>query len=340
MNLIPISKTQAWQETLLNAITDPKELLELLELDMDLLTAAQQAAKLFPLKAPRQFIANIEKGNPDDPLLRQILPLGAELIATPGYTSDPLQEAKSNPLPGLLHKYNGRVLLTLTSVCSINCRYCFRRDFPYADNNPGTKGWEKVVAYIKADTSIKEIILSGGDPLMLNDHTLKQLMQRFIGIKHLKRLRIHTRLPIVLPERITPELILWLQTYPLQTILVTHCNHPNEISAAVSAAIAQLRAANIYLLNQAVLLKGVNDTADIQIKLSEKLFSIGIQPYYLHLLDKVTGSAHFDVNKAQACRIYAVMRQQLSGYLVPRLVYEEAGATAKTPVTHCELCTG
>ncbi len=326
------SKLTAWQKALVQAITDPQELLNSLELDSDWLEAAKSAANVFPLNVPRGFVARMQKGNAHDPLLRQILPLGDELQIVAGYSEDPLQEAKYNPVPGLLHKYQGRVLLTLVGTCAVNCRYCFRRHFPYTDNNPGTEGWERALNYIANHPSIHEVILSGGDPLVANDKTLQAFSDKLNLIPHIKRLRIHSRIPIVLPERITPEFIHWISQLKQKPILVTHCNHPQEINAAVAEAAHLLTKAGVVLLNQTVLLKGVNDAAETLIALSESLFAIGIQPYYLHLLDKVQGAAHFDVDKETAVKLHEELSQNLSGYLVPKLVYEQPGAPAKKPV--------
>jgi EF-P beta-lysylation protein EpmB len=332
-------KINTWQSELVDAVTQPKELLELLHLDMNLLPAAEKAAALFPLKVPRGFIARMEKGNLKDPLLLQVLPIHAELEDIPGYTSDPLQEAQFNPLPGLLHKYHGRVLMTLASACGINCRYCFRRFFPYEDNNPGSVGWQKALDYIEQDTTISEVILSGGDPFMATDHTINTIKEKLATFTHIKRLRIHSRMPIVLPARITPELIDAITSNKLKTILVVHCNHPQEITPEVKAAMQLLSQAGIALLNQSVLLKDVNDDADILVSLSETLFDAGILPYYLHVLDKVQGAAHFDLSHARGTQLHWEVMQRLSGYLVPKLVCEQPGAPAKLPLKPQELYT-
>jgi EF-P beta-lysylation protein EpmB len=329
MTALNSTKTCAWQTALGQAISDPAELLNILELDPNLLDAAKSAAKLFPLKVPRGFVARMQKGNINDPLLKQILPLGAELIETPGFNKDPLQEADVNPIPGLLHKYKGRVLLTFVGTCGINCRYCFRRHFPYGENNPGTEGWERALKYIAEDQTIDEVILSGGDPLVANDKSLRVFSEKLNAIPHIKRLRIHSRMPIVLPERISPEFIQWLRDLKQKPVLVTHSNHPQEINHAVRAAMRLLTEAGVVLLNQAVLLKGVNDNVETLIALSETLFAAGIQPYYLHLLDKVQGSQHFDLAVQHARTLHWELSQRLSGYLVPKLVYEKAGAPAK-----------
>lgn len=318
-----------WQHALSDLITDPAELLTLLRLDPALLPAARLAVKAFPLKVPRGYVARMRKGDPGDPLLRQVLPLGAELEMSAGYVTDPLAEQQANPVPGLLHKYHDRVLVTLTSACAVHCRYCFRRHFPYADNNPGTAGWEKIIAYIGEHPEINEVILSGGDPLAVSDKLLRLFTQKLSKITHIKRFRIHTRLPIVLPERITPELIAWLREMPFQPVLVVHANHAQEIDADVASALASLREANVTLLNQSVLLRGVNDSVDALVALSERLFANGVLPYYLHVLDKVQGAAHFDMPLERARELHAGLTARLSGYLVPKLACEVAGEGAK-----------
>ncbi len=321
-----------WQTALMNAVTDPKELLTLLELDHDLLNAANQAAKQFPLKVTQSFIARMEKKNPNDPLLRQVLPIGAECHDIAGYSSDPLQESRFNPIPGLLHKYHGRVLLTYISSCAINCRYCFRREFPYKKNNPGSAGWDNALEYVARDPSIQEVILSGGDPLVANDTVIKHFVDKLASISHVKRLRIHSRLPIVLPERITIEFVKAFTQSRLKPVMVIHCNHAAEINQEVKQAIRMLADAKVLLLNQSVLLKGVNDTPDILVNLSEALFDAGVQPYYLHALDKVRGTAHFDLERQAAIELHSAITRRLPGYLVPKLVCEQPGAASKSLV--------
>ncbi len=329
-----------WQSALINAITQPEELIKLLELDEAHLEGAKKAHKLFPLKVPRGFLSKIKKGDINDPLLKQILPIATEGDDSAGYTQDPLNEKQANPTPGLLHKYHGRVLLTITPSCSINCRYCFRRHFPYEDNNPGKKGFLENIEYIKNDKTITEVILSGGDPLLLPDESLENLVMQLTDIPHLTRLRIHSRMPIVLPERITDELILILKNSSLKTILVTHSNHPNEIDQKLKNHLEPLALAGVTLLNQAVLLKGVNDSVKTLVELSEKLFDAGILPYYLHLLDKVQGAAHFDTHNAFAKDLYFEIKKLLPGFLVPRLVVEKAGAPTKLDAVLEDYYTG
>lgn len=342
MHIIPrISKDwqqQDWQTAMSNVITDPAELLQVLDLDASLLPAAKLAAQQFSLKVPRCFVARMKQNDPHDPLLQQVLPLGAELDHHPGYSNDPLKENSSNPLPGLLHKYYGRVLLTVAGICGVNCRFCFRRNFAYEENNPGRSGWEKVIEYIAADKTISEVIFSGGDPLIASDKLLKELVTKLAAISHVKILRIHTRMPIVIPMRITQSLIELLTTTHLRPVIVMHCNHPQEIDTYVEQAMQKLRDANITILNQAVLLKGINDRVNVLVELSEKLFNSGILPYYLHLLDRAQGTAHFAVAEFSAQQLMAELMKKLPGYLVPRLVREVAGAGSKMPVPHLESC--
>jgi L-lysine 2,3-aminomutase len=324
-----MSKKYTWQQAFSDLITDPKELFALLELDVALLDGAFAAARSFPLKVPRRFVARMRKGSLQDPLLRQVLPLAVELETSLGYVADPLQEAACNPVPGLLHKYPGRVLVMLTGACAVHCRYCFRRHFPYAENNPGRRGWENIFAYIRQDQTICEVILSGGDPLTVSDALLQSFSDQLQQIPHVKRLRLHTRLPVVLPERVTEELIHWLTQLLFDPVIVIHANHAQEIDAEVKAGLRRLRQAGIPILNQAVLLRGVNDHIEALVSLSETLWSAGVSPYYLHVLDKVQGAAHFDLEPARLLALKQALQRQLPGYLVPRWVYEVAGAESK-----------
>lgn len=324
------NQNASWQAALADLITDPAELLAILSLDLKLLPAAKLATQAFPLRAPRGYVARMRKGDLNDPLLQQILPIGAELVTTSGYTTDPLAEKDANPIPGLLHKYHDRVLITLTSACAVHCRYCFRRHFPYADNNPGTAGWEHMIDYINQHPEINEVILSGGDPLAVNDKLLAKFIDKLAQVKHVKRLRIHSRLPIVLPERITDEFINILTTSRFDIVIVVHANHAQELDDTVAIAIHKLRQAKIHLLNQTVLLRGINDRVETLVNLNERLFAIGILPYYLHVLDKVQGAAHFDLPLEYARDLHAKLTESLSGYLVPKLVCELPGAKSKT----------
>ncbi|MDP1574161.1 MAG: EF-P beta-lysylation protein EpmB [Coxiellaceae bacterium] len=313
---------ETWQQALAHAVTDISELCALLSI-----SPADIATSALPLRAPREFVARMKKGNPFDPLLLQVLPQAIEHQKFPGYSTDPTEESKKNPVPGLLHKYPHRVLLTLTGGCAIHCRYCFRRHFPYENNLPGRDNWEKTLNYIRNDVSIEEVILSGGDPLVLKDHLLAEFIRQLEDIPNLQRLRIHTRLPIVIPQRITDDLVATLSHSRFQTIMVVHSNHPNELDDAVLTALKKLNA--ITLLNQSVLLKNVNDDAMVLSALHKKLFSAGVLPYYLHLLDKVDGSAHFEVPEEKALEIMRELKKMLPGFLVPKLAREVPGMLHK-----------
>lgn len=323
---------QHWQQELAQAAITPLALCETLELNPNQLNKALLKSPTFPLRVPHAFINRMKKGDPRDPLLLQVLPLTDEHLAQPGYSQDPLNEKSSNPIPGLLHKYHGRVLLTLTGACAVHCRYCFRRHFPYKDNQTHSDNRNRILEYICKDSSIKEVILSGGDPLVLKDAQLAELTSQLAQINHVKTLRIHTRLPIVIPNRITADLITALTTTRLKPIIVLHCNHAQEIDQHVEKAINILRRNQITVLNQSVLLKSINDDAETLITLSERLFDADALPYYLHLLDPVSGSAHFDVPEKKAIALIQMMQNRLPGYCVPKLVREIAGAQSKIPV--------
>ncbi|MGD8407700.1 MAG: EF-P beta-lysylation protein EpmB [Thiohalophilus sp.] len=328
----PLWHTDEWQKSLARAIRDPRELLARLELPMDLLPAAQTASQDFPLLVPHAYVARMQPGDPQDPLLRQVLPLGEELQPAPGFVSDPVGDLPAMARPGLLHKYHGRALVITTGACGIHCRYCFRRHFPYSRANPMPSRWQQVRDYLLADDSLEELILSGGDPLSLSDHRLAGLLDAVRDIPHLKRIRLHTRYPIILPERLTPGFAELLQDTPWQVILVIHANHANEIDASVRNGLANLRDSGMTLLNQSVLLRGVNDTETALVELSEALFAAGVLPYYLHQLDPVQGAAHFQVDDHRALALHSALRHRLPGYLVPKLVRERAGEAAKTPL--------
>ena len=321
-----------WQQALADAITDPRELCEILDLDSGLIEAAIAAARGFALRVPRGYVARMRRGDPRDPLLLQVMPLAAELTAANGYGIDPVGDLSSRSAPGLLHKYEGRALLVATGACAVHCRYCFRRHFPYADDSAAQHGWQPALDQLRGDASINEVILSGGDPWSLSDRRLRQLTDALRGLPHVRRLRIHTRYPIVLPERIDAGLLEWLAGVELQKVVVVHANHANEIDPLVARACDQLAAAGATLLNQSVLLAGVNDSAAALAELSEALFAIRVLPYYLHVLDKVQGAAHFDIDEARALELHEELAARLPGYLVPRLVREIPGAAAKTPV--------
>lgn len=322
----------SWQQELATGYRDVAELLGALGLDAEVLpdTVALDAA--FPLRVPRGFVRRMRHGDPRDPLLRQVLPLAVEAEDRPGFVLDPVGDRAAALAPGLIHKYRGRVLLITTGACAIHCRYCFRRHYPYAETAP-RDDWSEALDSIHRDTSVHEVILSGGDPLLLSDGRLAALLGRLAAIPHLRRVRIHTRLPVVLPERLDAGLLDVLTGVQLPLAMVIHANHPREIDADVANALAPLRAAGITLLNQTVLLRGVNDDAATLAALSEALFAAGVLPYYLHLLDRVAGAANFDVAEDEARELMQALRESLPGYLVPRLVREVAGAPSKVTIT-------
>lgn len=320
----------AWQVALQTVVSDSDELLTLLGLSADDL--AIDRGQTFPLRVPRAFVARMQPGRADDPLLRQVLPVVAERARMPGFTVDPLAEAEANPVPGLIHKYRGRVLLIVNGHCAIHCRYCFRRHFPYAAQQASKGEWSRAFDYIARDDSIREVILSGGDPLSVPDRHLQWLISQVEAIPGVARLRIHSRLPVVIPQRITPALVAVLAGSRLQASLVIHANHAQELDDSVAAALWPLRRAGIVLLNQTVLLAGINDEVEALSALSERLFAIGVLPYYLHLLDQVAGAAHFAVSEARAQALREALRARLPGYLVPQFVREVAQAASKIPL--------
>jgi len=324
----------SWQNQLSEAIRSPEALIKMLELPSHLLPAMIKAHKLFPIRVPQSFANKIEKGNINDPLLKQIIPVSDELIDHAQFSTDPVGDMAAEKTPGLLHKYHGRVLLTLTGACGIHCRYCFRRHFNYHQSNPGKENWQASLNYIRNDASIFEVILSGGDPLSLSDPKLSQLVQQISAIAHVRFLRIHTRQVIVLPARVNDDLLNWVRASRLKSIFVIHCNHPAEIGSDTKQALNELKSAGVELLNQSVLLKGVNDSSEILRQLSLTLFESGVQPYYLHTLDKVAGAAHFDIPEKTATSLIETLQRQLPGYLVPKLVREISGAAYKSPVQH------
>lgn len=262
-------------------------------------------------------------------MLRQILPLDAELIEDQHFKLDPVGDLAAMEAPGLLHKYHGRVLIITTAACAVHCRYCFRRHFPYQENR-AEQSWQAAVDYIRENSGIHEVILSGGDPLSLTESKLKNLTDKLLNIPHVKTLRLHTRQPIVLPERINSDFLNWLDSLPWKIVIVLHCNHANEIDVTVAAALQKLQQQQVTLLNQSVLLAGVNDGTEVLINLSKKLFHHHVLPYYLHQLDKVQGAKHFAVSEAKALKLIKEIRQYLPGYLVPKLVKENAGESSKT----------
>ena len=321
-----------WLTQLADVVTSPDELLQLLNVDADAnLLAGRDAKRLFALRVPRAFIARMEPGNPNDPLLRQVLTSQEEFIHAPGYSTDPLEEQHS-VVPGLLHKYSNRALLLVKGGCAVNCRYCFRRHFPYAENQGTKRNWQKAMEYIASHPELDEIIFSGGDPLMAKDHELDWLLTQLESIPHIKRLRIHSRLPIVIPARITDTLVARISASSLQVLLVNHINHANEIDTAFRRAMKSLRMAGVTLHNQSVLLRGVNDDARTLADLSNALFDARVMPYYLHVLDRVQGAAHFMVSDEEARAIMRELLTLVSGYLVPKLAREIGGEPSKTPL--------
>jgi EF-P beta-lysylation protein EpmB len=322
-----------WQRALQDCVRTPAALLAALDLDRALLDGAAQAARQFALKVPRSYLARMRRGDPHDPLLRQVLPLDAELRDVPGYVADPVGDLAALAGPGLLHKYSGRALLVTTGACAVHCRYCFRREFPYTEQHAGRESFAGALAAVRADPSIHEVLLSGGDPLTLGDRRFGNLLRELESIAHVRRVRVHTRLPVVLPERIDDGFLrAWNVAPRLQRVMVIHANHANELRGAddVRRALARLRDDGATLLNQSVLLRGVNDAVDALADLSEALFDSGVLPYYLHVLDPVRGAAHFDVPDDEARALVAALADRLPGYLVPRLVREIPGAASKT----------
>jgi EF-P beta-lysylation protein EpmB len=319
-------------QQLADVITDPDELLRLLALDKHpQLTAGREARTLFPLRVPRAFAARMRPGDAHDPLLLQILTAQDEFIVAPGFSQDPLDEQQS-VVPGLLHKYHNRALLLVKGGCAVNCRYCFRRHFPYQDNQGNKRNWQAAIDYIAEHPELDEIIFSGGDPLMAKDHELAWLVGALEKIPHLKRLRIHSRLPVVIPARITEGLCQILAETRLQVLMVSHINHAQEIDDELRYGMQMLKRAGVTLLNQSVLLRGINDDAQALANLSNALFDAGILPYYLHVLDKVQGAAHFFVSDEEARALVRQLLTMVSGYMVPKLAREIGGEPSKTPL--------
>ena len=332
IQIAPPRSTPRWQQLWRDAVRDPAQLLGLLGLEELAARISPVATAQFPLRVPRGFVARMRHGDANDPLLRQVLPLDDEERIVPGFTLDAVGDSAARAGAGVIRKYRGRALLVATGSCAINCRYCFRRHFPYADETAARGQWAETLAIIAADTSIDEIILSGGDPLSLADGKLAELTDALKRIPHIRRLRIHTRLPVVLPERVDDGLVAWLRDLPWPVTVVVHANHANEFDGDVDAALARLRDAGCLLLNQAVLLKGVNDSVDALADLCERGHRAGVLPYYLHQLDRVSGAAHFEIGDSQALVLHRDLAARLSGYLVPKLVREVAGDPGKRPL--------
>ncbi len=322
-----------WQEQLKDTVNNIDTLCAALDLNPSTLNL--NINPKFPIRVPKAYLNKISKNNPLDPLLLQVLPLNQELHITPNYCQDPLNEHKFLKAPGLIHKYKNRVLLTLTSACGIHCRYCFRQNFPYSENIIPNKNRQLQLDYIKNNSHINEIILSGGDPLCVNNKYLDNLFTDLSQIDHIKTIRFHSRMPIIIPDRIDTGFIDVLNNHKkFKIVLVTHCNHPNELDDTIKAKMELLIKNNITLLNQSVLLKNINNCPDILTNLSNKLFDYRIIPYYLHLLDKVQGVGHFDVDINEVKQIMHKVQSNLPGYLVPKLVREIPGEVSKTLVTY------
>jgi EF-P beta-lysylation protein EpmB len=324
----PVRWQQLWRE----AIRDPRELLDLLGLPELAARVSDTAVAQFPLRVPRGFAARMRPGDPADPLLRQVLPLDDEDRVVPGFGLDAVGDGAARGGTGVIHKYEGRALLVATGSCAVHCRYCFRRHFPYGEETAAANQWREALDYLAADPTIREVLLSGGDPLSLATPKLAEFTGALATLPQVRRLRLHTRLPVVLPERVDAELLAWLSALPQQLVIVIHANHAREIDAPVAQALAALRGTGATLLNQAVLLRGVNDDVSTLAALSERLFEAGVLPYYLHQLDRVAGTAHFEVPEDRARALHADVSARLPGYLVPRLVREVAGAPAKLPL--------
>lgn len=329
---IGAAQPEGWQAEWRAALTHPGELLAVLGLEYLADRVIHPGREAFPMRVPLPFVARMRHGDPHDPLLRQVLPLDDELRPMPGFVDDAVGDLAARDAPGVIRKYHGRALLITTGSCAVNCRYCFRRHFPYAEETAAAGRWREAIAWVQAHPDVSEVILSGGDPFSLATTRLIELTEALAAIPHVRRLRIHTRLPIVLPNRVDPALVDWLGQLPWPVVVVIHANHANEFDPEVDAALVRLRAAGVTLLNQSVLLSGVNDSVDALATLSERMFTAGVLPYYLHVLDPVRGAAHFDVPDATARRLMADLRDRLPGFLVPRLVREIQGAGSKTPV--------
>lgn len=330
--MIPIQTNQnlSWSQHLSQALTSLPELVEHLGLPKSLAQQGVEAHQSFKLLVPRPYLSRIEYGNPQDPLLLQILPSAAEMQKVIGYTKDPLEEADHNPQKAIVHKYKRRLLVITTGTCAVNCRYCFRRHFPYGDNQLAQAEWQSVIDYVKHHTEINEIILSGGDPLMMKDSLLADKVRKLEDLPQIKRLRIHSRLPVVIPARVCDEMLAWIKASRLDIVMVWHINHANEIDEELVQAAHRLKRAGVTLLNQGVLLKGINDSVEAQVNLSETVFAAGILPYYMFTLDPVEGAAHFDIHIEDAQRLMGKVAAELPGYLVPRLAKEIPGKPGKT----------
>lgn len=326
-------KPNHWSTILSQSLKDVDALLTHLNLSYQQVGLTKGQPLDFPFRITQRYLAKITKGNPHDPLLKQILPTDAEKENHPEYRDDPLKEQKFSIIPGLLHKYYGRILLTLTGACAINCRFCFRKYFSYHSNIIHKGNINLILKYLTEHPDITEVILSGGDPLILDDEKLQWVIDSITSVPHIQTLRFHTRMPVVLPERITEHLLDLLLKSRFKSIFVVHINHPNELDDDILAALNYLTKNGVIVLCQSVLLKGINDCATHLMSLYQSLFKVGVLPYYLHLLDKVTGSHNFEVSLSKAKQIMHMLSTHLPGYLVPKLVYEKPDALYKIPIS-------
>jgi len=330
-NPMGIKDDNNWQDEIRQAFRDPSILAAHLGLSLQQLAPLPPAGG-FPLLVPRGFADRMAKGDPRDPLLRQVWPDVSESVMQANEMSDPVGDLSARKVPGLLQKYQGRALVVATGACAVHCRYCFRQNFPYDESARSQDEWRAQLEAIRQDLSLHEVVLSGGDPLSLPDSVLEKRIADLGAVEHLATLRIHTRLPVVVPSRVTSELCRILSNTWLRKVVVLHANHASEIDASVVAAVSRLRDAGATVLNQSVLLAGVNDSAEALQNLSHALWNAGVLPYYLHALDRVRGSSRFSVPDDDGIRLIETLRARLPGYLVPRLVRELEGAESKTPL--------
>lgn len=327
--------SQSWQRDLAEAYRSPAELLAALQLPASadsVFGLADDQTQPFPTLVPRSFAKRMEFGNRNDPLLLQVLPMKAERQPAEGFVADPVGDEAAKKAPGLLQKYHGRALMITTGACAVHCRYCFRREYPYHDEPRRLEDWQPALAEIAADSSITEVILSGGDPLMLNDDRLTILCEQLDAIPHVERIRLHTRLPIVLPSRVTPALLQLLSSLRSQVVMVVHANHGNEIVDDCHEALRSLVQSGIPVLNQAVLLRNINDNVEALETLCRRLVNIGVMPYYLHQLDRVHGAAHFEADRTAGQQFISELQKRLPGYAVPKFVEEIAGQQSKSAI--------
>lgn len=324
--------TTPWQRQLVNGPRDVEPLLLRLGWDSGPIDAVVEASRRFALRTTEHYLSLADPDDPADPILLQVLPSARELEPSPaGYLDDAVGDLEPghHPAPGLVHKYSGRALLVTTGLCAVNCRFCFRRSYPYGETREGPAA---ALQAIRADRSIREVILSGGDPLALSDRALQDLVSAIASMDHVKRLRVHTRLPVVLPDRVTDHLVRVLVATRLRPWVVTHFNHPRELAPEALQACDRLLRAGVPVLNQSVLLRGINDDADVLAELCEGLADAGIKPYYLHQVDRVRGAAHFEVEEGRGRRIVEDLRAKVSGIAMPRWVRDLPGQLAKTPL--------